>query len=230
VPTCVAVGPDGAYYVGELTGVPFAAGAARVYRVVPGQAPQVVHTGFKTIIDIDFGPDGSLYVLQIATGAFLSGSGALIRVAPDGTRTTVASEGLVSPTSVLVGDDGTIYVSNRGTSVGIGEVVRVTPTPPAVAPARAPGSLAGSDWALSVPSGQGALPGAKADSRLTDAGPPPRHEATGPDRSAVAEATGDRAAAPAGSPSLHANRPESGLADWPGAWPGDDDIFNPIVV
>src|SRR5262249_33990930 len=59
VPTCVARGPDGAYYVGELTGVPFAAGAANIYRVVPGQAPQIVHTGFKTIIDLDFGPDGS---------------------------------------------------------------------------------------------------------------------------------------------------------------------------
>src|SRR5262249_679696 len=127
VPTCVAVGPDGAYYVGELTGVPFAAGAANIYRVVPGQAPQVVHTGFKTIIDIDFGPDGSLYVLQHATGPFLSGNGALIRVAPDGTRTTIASEGLVRPTSVLVGEDGTIYVSNRGIFVGTGEVIRIDP-------------------------------------------------------------------------------------------------------
>src|SRR5581483_3255120 len=32
VPTCVAVGPDGALYVGELTGVPFARGTARVWR------------------------------------------------------------------------------------------------------------------------------------------------------------------------------------------------------
>jgi sugar lactone lactonase YvrE len=125
VPNSVAVGPDGAYYVGELTGVPFAVGAARVYRVVPGQAPQVVQTGFTAIIDVTFGPDGSLYVLQHATGPFLSGNGALIRVAPDGTRTTVASEGLINPTSVVVDDDGTIYVSNRGTFAGTGEVVRV---------------------------------------------------------------------------------------------------------
>src|SRR5262249_26980712 len=94
VPTSVAPGPDGAYYVGELTGVPFAAGAANIYRVVPGEAPQVVYTGFKTIIDLDFGPDGSLYVLQHATGPFLSGNGSLIRVAPDGTRTTIQVEGL----------------------------------------------------------------------------------------------------------------------------------------
>jgi hypothetical protein len=40
VPNSVAQGPDGAYYVGELTGVPFEAGAARVYRVVPGRASE----------------------------------------------------------------------------------------------------------------------------------------------------------------------------------------------
>ena len=64
VPTCVTVGPDGAYYVGELTGVPFATGAARVYRVVPGEEPEVFLEGFTTIIDLAFGPDRSLYVLQ----------------------------------------------------------------------------------------------------------------------------------------------------------------------
>lgn len=36
VATSVAVGPDGAYYIGELSGLPFTAGAANIYRVVPG--------------------------------------------------------------------------------------------------------------------------------------------------------------------------------------------------
>jgi hypothetical protein len=127
VPTEVVVGPDGAYYVSELTGVPFAAGAARVYRVVPGADPEVVLEGFKTIIDLDFGPDGSLYVLQHATGpVFFPGPGEVIRVAPDGTRTVVAG-GLTRPTSLLVGSDGAIYVSNRGASVGTGEVLHIAP-------------------------------------------------------------------------------------------------------
>ena len=125
VPTAVVVGPDGAYYVSELTGVPFADGAARVYRVVPGQAPTVYLAGFKTIIDLAFGPDGSLFVLQHATGAtFFTGPGQLIRVAPGGTRTVVVSD-LSRPSSVAVDDDGTIFISNRGTSVGTGEVLRV---------------------------------------------------------------------------------------------------------
>jgi hypothetical protein len=128
VPTGVTVGPDGAYYVGALTGVPFPAGAANIYRVVPGEAPQIVYTGFKAVIDLDFGPDGSLYVLQHATGPFLSGNGSLIRVAPDGTRTPIEVEGLAltRPTSVLVGGDGTIYVTNHGIEVGTGEVIRIT--------------------------------------------------------------------------------------------------------
>jgi hypothetical protein len=127
VPTSVAIGPDGAYYVGELTGVPFAVGAARVYRVVADREPEVFLTGFTGIIDLAFGSDGSLFVLQHATGPFLSGNGALIRVAPNGTRTTVASAGLVNPTSVVVGPDGALYVSNRGASARIGEVLRIVP-------------------------------------------------------------------------------------------------------
>jgi sugar lactone lactonase YvrE len=127
VPTSIVIGPDGAYYVGELTGLPFAVGSARVYRVVLGRDPEVFLEGFTAILDLAFGPDGSLYVLQHATGPFLSGNGALIRVAPNGTRTTVASAGLLNPTSVAVGPDGALYVSNRGIFPGTGEVVRIVP-------------------------------------------------------------------------------------------------------
>ncbi len=127
VPTAMVSGPDGAYYVSELTGAPFTAGAARVYRVVPGEAPEVFLTGFKTAIDLDFGPDGSLYVLEFATGPlFFSGPGDVIRVAPDGTRTVVAA-GLTNPTSIAVGPDGALYVTNRGLTIGQGEVLRIEP-------------------------------------------------------------------------------------------------------
>lgn len=122
VPTDVVVGPDGAYYVSELTGVPFAAGAANVYRVAAGQVPVVFQGGFKTAIDLDFGPDGSLYVLEHATGpAFFGGPGRIVRVAPDGTRSVVYG-GLNRPTSLLVVDGG-VYVTNNGISVGTGEVL-----------------------------------------------------------------------------------------------------------
>jgi hypothetical protein len=127
VPTAVAVGPDGAYYVSELTGVPFAAGAARIYKVVPGHAPEVAYSGFTTVIDLAFGPDGSLYVLEHSTGpVFFALPGRLVRIAPGGARSTVI-DGLTRPGSVVVGPDGALYVSNRSTSVGGGEVLRITP-------------------------------------------------------------------------------------------------------
>ena len=47
VPTTVAQGPDGSYYVGELSGAPFTVGAANVYRVSGGQAT-VYCSGFSS--------------------------------------------------------------------------------------------------------------------------------------------------------------------------------------
>ena len=127
VPTAVVRGPDGAYYVSELTGAPFAAGAASIYLFVPGSPPEVVLKGFETVIDIDFGPDGSLYVLEHASGATgFGGPGRVIQVAQDGTRTVVIDQ-LTRPTSILVDEDGVIYVSNFGISAGGGEVLRIEP-------------------------------------------------------------------------------------------------------
>jgi hypothetical protein len=124
VPTSVAVGPDGAYYVGELTGFPFAPGSARIYRVVAGQPPQIFREGFTTIIGMAFAKDGTLYVLQHSSGPFMSGAGVLIKLAPDGTRTTISSE-LTSPTSVYVGPHGAVYVTDFGRTIGGGQVLRL---------------------------------------------------------------------------------------------------------
>ena len=127
VPTAVAVGPDGAYYVSELTGVPFLAGFARIIRVAPDGTTSVFASGFTTVIDLTFGPDGSMYVLEHSTGpVFFTLPGRLVKVAPDGTRTTVIG-GLTRPGSVAVGPDGALYISNRSTSIGTGEVLRVEP-------------------------------------------------------------------------------------------------------
>jgi hypothetical protein len=74
VPTSVVIGPDGAYYVGELTGFPATPGLSRVWRVAPGTrhahcgtspACSVVVTGLTSIIDLVFGPDGKLYIAQL---------------------------------------------------------------------------------------------------------------------------------------------------------------------
>jgi hypothetical protein len=126
VPTSVVRGPDGAYYVGTLTGFPFVPGTARVFRVVPGKEPTVYATGFTNIIDLAFGPDRKLYVLEIAHNGLLSGdeTGALVRVGRDGSHKIVASEGLVAPGGLAI-RGRSAYVSNCGTCVGTGTVVRI---------------------------------------------------------------------------------------------------------
>lgn len=126
VPNSVALGPDGLYYVGELTGFPFPVDAARVYRLLPDGTYEIAADGFTNIIDITFDAEGNLYVLEIAKNSLLNGiDGSLIRVAPDGTRTELASGGLVAPSSVAIGPDGGIYISNFGIFPGTGQVIRL---------------------------------------------------------------------------------------------------------
>lgn len=146
VPTGVAIGPDGAYYVGELTGFPFPVGGANVWRVVPGQDPEVYADGFTNVVDVAFDEEGNLYVLELATNSLLSGdpTGALIRVTPEGGRDTIATEGLFMPTGLEIGPDGAAYVSNFG-------IFSTLPPPPP--PAAPEGELpsSGQVWRIPIP-------------------------------------------------------------------------------
>jgi hypothetical protein len=74
VSTSVAIGPDGAYYVGELKGFPAPTGESRIWRIEPGTlhaqcgsspACTVVADGFTSIVDLTFGPDNTLYVVEL---------------------------------------------------------------------------------------------------------------------------------------------------------------------
>jgi hypothetical protein len=123
VPTAVAVGPDGALYVGELGGDPFNVGSESIYRVVPGHQPQVVASGLTALSDIAFDHNGRLLALEIdqvglndpalASGG-LPTPGAIIRVGWNGQKTTVVSTGLEFPTGLAVGPGNVAYVSNFG--------------------------------------------------------------------------------------------------------------------
>jgi hypothetical protein len=127
VPTNVVVGPDGALYVSQLTGFPFPPGAANVYRVEPGSAPEVYAGDLTNVTDLAFDRHGNLYVVEIAANGLASGdpTGALIKIRPDGSRETVLSEGLVNPYGVAIDRRGDIYLSNHGSSAGLGEVLRL---------------------------------------------------------------------------------------------------------
>lgn len=125
VPTAVTRGPDGALYVGLLTGVPFLPGSASIQRL-DGGAPQAYARGLTQVIDMAWAPDGSLWVLQYASAPFLNGPGSLVRVAPDGTRHVITTA-LFHPISIAIGPDGAVYVTNRGSVIDQGQVLRIVP-------------------------------------------------------------------------------------------------------
>jgi len=130
VPTGVSVGPDGAFYVGQLTGFPFVPNTAEIFRIDPITLDKTVFaSGFTNITDIAWGPDGELYVLQFADAGILNGPpGSIRRVNGDGT-TTLIFGGLIAPTGLEIGSDGSFYVTNFSPLASIGQVLRITAVP-----------------------------------------------------------------------------------------------------
>ena len=127
VPTSVTRGSDGAYYVGQLTGFPFPTGRARVFRVVPGEDPEVYARGFTHITDLEFGDDGKLYVLQLASRSLLDpdpGHGRLYRLDGGGVHTEIARGHLDFSLGLAI-DESDIYVSDRSILPGGGRVLHI---------------------------------------------------------------------------------------------------------
>lgn len=142
VPTSVAAGPDGYWYVGELKGFPFTPGASRIWRISPHARnvtcdPAATHgpctvfaDGFTSITGLDFGPDGSLYVVEIVKSSvanlFLGGEtgGALYRL-KHGVKTELAAGRLDVPADVAVSASGKVYVTNWSVVPGQGQVLRI---------------------------------------------------------------------------------------------------------
>ena len=134
VPTGVVKGPDGALYVSQLTGFPFPVGGAKVFRIDPrGGEPTEYAKGFTNIIDLDFGKDGTLYVLEIDHDGLLdppdqpSPEGALFTVSRRGKVKLVALPAgtLTHPGGVAVGRRGDLFVTNRSTEAGTGELLKI---------------------------------------------------------------------------------------------------------
>jgi hypothetical protein len=130
VPTSVAIGPDDALYVGQLTGFPFLPGAASVWRVEQGGEPTKFAEGFTNIIGIAFGPDDTLWVAEIFHNSMLSGdpTGGLWSVAPGGEPVLVATDGLMLTGGVAVAEDGTVYVSNGAVVPNGGNILSMMPS------------------------------------------------------------------------------------------------------
>lgn len=129
VPTSVAIGADGAYYVGELTGATaegLPIGLSRVWRieagarnaVCPSQDCQVVISGLTSVIDLAFGPDGNLFVVEYDANSWLA---AVVPAIPLGLGTIRScdvgsgdcipvAEGLVLPGAITFDKSGTAWI------------------------------------------------------------------------------------------------------------------------
>ncbi|MEH2414519.1 ScyD/ScyE family protein [Nostoc sp.] len=145
VPSSVAKGPDGAYYVSQFTGFPFSEGGAKIYRVGADGKPSIYADGFTQLTDLQFDTAGNLYALQYANQSAWKGNfdGSVIKIATDGTRTTLLSgNGLESPSALTIGSDGAVYVTNQGDRPGVGQVLRVENTKSVPEPDSALGILA----------------------------------------------------------------------------------------
>ena len=142
VPTSVAVGPDGYYYVGELKGFPFTPGTSRIWRVAPWARNvtcdpahrkagcSLFMDGFTSIVGLAFGKGGALYVSEIVKNGVLGlfqgtdTGGALYKVS-NGRKTELVPGRLTLPGGVAVASNGTVYITNNSVSSGQGEVLAI---------------------------------------------------------------------------------------------------------
>ena len=144
VPTVVAKGPDGAYYVGELVGIPFAGPTrppSNIYRVDPDNPDDVTVflTGFNAIIDMAF-HGNTIYVLQHWTTQATGADGRLLKGKCGGRPLACEMDAepmlanLDRATAILV-EQGAIYMSLHGANAAfpsqtgaynpVGEVIRI---------------------------------------------------------------------------------------------------------
>lgn len=133
VPTCIDRGPDGALYIGELTGGGNPPGSASVWRFVPstGQLTKWA-TGLTTITGCGFGRNGVFYATEFSTKGLdnaTPGTGAVVRVPAHSSHPVTVIGGLSFPGGFAAGSDGSIYVSNWSVAPStqhVGSVVRIT--------------------------------------------------------------------------------------------------------
>ena len=144
VPTSIAIGPDGAYYIGELTGFPAIPGLSRVWRIAPesrhvtcpSSACTLVAGGFTSIIDLAFGPDGTLYVVELDEASWLgmeangfrkTAAGGTINACSVGGSCSVRASNLALPTAIAIDKTGALWVAEHESVLFAGARVHQLP-------------------------------------------------------------------------------------------------------
>jgi hypothetical protein len=143
VPTSVAVGPDGHYYVGELKGFPAPQNESRIWRIAPwaswaecGNDPDcelLFDGGFTSIIDLAFGPDGLLYVVELDENSWFAANlppaaqagGTINACDVEAPACVEVATDMPLPTAITFGKDGTLWSTENGPVPGLATVVEV---------------------------------------------------------------------------------------------------------
>jgi hypothetical protein len=148
VPTCIARGRDGAFYISELMSAGNPAGSSIVWRFDPKTEDlDQWATGLTAVTGCGFGPDGAFYATEFSQHPFEQGgpfTGAVVRVPRGSTSPVVVADGLSFPNGFAASEDA-IYVSNWSISVAH------PTTPPPHAPPGTPPPPPGSVVKISVP-------------------------------------------------------------------------------
>lgn len=134
VPTSVTVGPDGALYVGELTGevsqdpaLMLENGLSRVWRLeadardvlCPSAGCTLILDGLTSVVDLDFSPEGDLMVTELDEAGWLgmlvgAGEGGAVHRCDVVTGTcTVAADGLPMPNALTYDRDGQAWLLDQ---------------------------------------------------------------------------------------------------------------------
>jgi hypothetical protein len=138
VPTSIAVGPDGSYYVGELKGFPAPKNKSRIWKIDAGarhavcgssSACHVLADNFTSVIDLTFGPNGKLYVVELDTESWLAmealkGAGGAVSACNANVSSCARiASGIPMSTAATIAQDGTVWVVKNALIPGAADVV-----------------------------------------------------------------------------------------------------------
>jgi hypothetical protein len=137
----IAIGPDGAYYMGELKGFPAPTDASRVWRIDPDSrhvqcttaSPEcsVVASGFTSIIDVAFDRHGTMHVTELDEASWFAvevthnpiGGTVNACTSSAGVWTCAPFEqNLSTPTGTASDATGRVYITNYALRPGAAEV------------------------------------------------------------------------------------------------------------